>query len=138
MQNVNNGDCADTFPVDSQLTEPKPFFRQIVSTAIAVGVALLICLAIYYVQYLSNPYLKSVLALNGDPVNGRQIFQINCSGCHGKEGNGVVGPSLQRISRRRSNLSLIHQVIDGKTPPMPKFQPEPGTMADLLSYLESL
>ena len=138
MQNVNNGDCTNTFAVDSQLTEPKLFVRQILSAAIGVGITLLICLAIYYFQYLSNPYLKSVLALNGDPANGQQIFQINCSGCHGKEGIGVVGPSLQRISHRRSNISLIHQVIDGKTPPMPKFQPDPETMADLLSYLESL
>ena len=138
MQNVNNEVCANTLPVDSQLTEPKSFVRQIVSAAIAVSVALLIYLAIYYFHDLSNPYLKSVLALNGDPANGKQIFQINCSGCHGKEGKGIVGPSLQDISHRRSNISLIHQVIDGKTPPMPKFQPEPETMADLLSYLESL
>ncbi|NER30629.1 MAG: cytochrome c, partial [Symploca sp. SIO1C4] len=39
---------------------------------------------------------------------------------------------------RKSKISLIHQVTDGKTPPMPKFQPSPQEMADLLSYLEEL
>ncbi|MFM6660226.1 MAG: cytochrome c, partial [Microcystis panniformis] len=32
----------------------------------------------------------------------------------------------------------IEQVISGKTPPMPKFQPDTQAMADLLVYLENL
>ncbi|NET53413.1 MAG: cytochrome c, partial [Merismopedia sp. SIO2A8] len=63
---------------------------------------------------------------------------INCAGCHGLQGHGMIGPSLTGISRRKSKISLIHQVTDGKTPPMPKFQPSPQEMADLLSYLEEL
>ena len=86
----------------------------------------------------SNPYTTSVLAKTGDPTLGHAIFQINCSGCHGLDASGRVGPSLLEISKRKSNHSLIEQVTSGNTPPMPQFQPNPQEMADLLSYLETL
>ncbi|HEY9708744.1 MAG TPA: cytochrome c, partial [Oculatellaceae cyanobacterium] len=69
---------------------------------------------------------------------GYAMFQINCAGCHGLQADGRIGPSLQHVSSRKSKGSLIHQVISGETPPMPKFQPNPQEMADLLSYLEKL
>jgi mono/diheme cytochrome c family protein len=86
----------------------------------------------------SNPYINSVLAKKGDPTLGHAIFQINCSGCHGLEANGRVGPSLREISKRKSPHSLIEQVTSGNTPPMPQFKPNHQEMADLLSYLATL
>lgn len=86
----------------------------------------------------SDPYVQDVLSLHGDPAQGYAIFQMNCAGCHGDRGDGLVGPSLQEISSRKSKASLIEQVIGGQTPPMPQFQPSPQTMADLLEYLETL
>ena len=86
----------------------------------------------------SNPYISSVLAKTGDQTLGHAIFQINCSGCHGLDAGGRVGPSLYEISKRKSPHSLIEQVTSGNTPPMPQFQPNPQEMADLLSYLETL
>ena len=49
-----------------------------------------------------------------------------------------VGPSLQNVSDRRSDRSIIHQIVSGETPPMPRFEIEPEGMADLLSYLHNL
>jgi mono/diheme cytochrome c family protein len=89
-------------------------------------------------QLHPDPYIHNVLALHGNVTQGNAIFQMNCSGCHGLEANGKVGPSLRAVSTRKSRLALIEQVISGKTPPMPQFQPSPQEMADLLSYLESL
>ncbi len=86
----------------------------------------------------SDPYIESVLSTKGNPIQGHAIFQINCAGCHGLTANGLVGPSLQAVSKRKSPSGLIHQVISGETPPMPKFQPSIPAMADLLSYLEQL
>jgi len=86
----------------------------------------------------SNPYIKNVLSLHGDRVLGHAIFQMNCSGCHGLEAQGRVGPNLHKVSKRKSPKGLIEQVISGNTPPMPQFQPSPQEMADLLSYLETL
>ncbi len=86
----------------------------------------------------SSPYIKNVLALQGDQVLGHAIFQMNCSGCHGLTGQGRVGPNLHEVSKRKSAQGLIEQVISGETPPMPQFQPKPQEMADLLSYLQTL
>ena len=34
--------------------------------------------------------------------------------------------------------ALIHQIVSGDTPPMPSFQMEPQSMADLLAHLHNL
>lgn len=106
----------------------------------ALAILLAVPLGFFGVQLVraSDPYVKSVLSLAGDPIQGHAIFQINCAGCHGIEAYGRVGPSLQAVSKHKSQYGLIHQVISGETPPMPKFQPSVQEMADLLSYLESL
>ncbi len=87
---------------------------------------------------MSDPYVRAVLEIEGDVSHGRAIFQMNCAGCHGDSGDGLVGPSLHSISAHKTRASLIRQVIGGQTPPMPQFQPSPETMADLLEYLETL
>ncbi|WP_218081987.1 c-type cytochrome [Anthocerotibacter panamensis] len=85
-----------------------------------------------------DPYVASVMTLQGDGAQGRIIFENNCSGCHGLDAKGEVGPSLMKVSQRRSDTQLITQVVSGKTPPMPSFQLEPQQMADLLEYLKKL
>lgn len=92
---------------------------------------------IYRIQ-VSDPYIKSVLELEGNSAQGKAIFQTNCAGCHGWQGDGSVGPSLQGVSKHKSRYGLIHQVVSGETPPMPQFQPNTKEMADLLRYLETL
>jgi mono/diheme cytochrome c family protein len=94
--------------------------------------------AVRVVQEARDPYVKTVLSLKGNAVQGHAIFQINCAGCHGLEADGRVGPSLQGVSKHKSRYGLIHQVISGDTPPMPKFQPSTQEMADLLSFLETI
>jgi len=110
------------------------------SALVALAVLLFVVLMnlSFYLFQVSDPYIKSVLALDGNPVQGHAIFQMNCAGCHGVEAHGRVGPSLDGISRRKSRINLIRQVISGQTPPMPQFQPSPDEMADLLKYLEKL
>ncbi len=110
---------------------------------IALGVlAILLVAAVAVVGVVQlnryDPYVQSVLALEGDPTQGNAIFQMNCAGCHGALADGKVGPSLRGVSDRKSRASLIRQVVSGKTPPMPQFQPTPKEMADLLRYLETL
>lgn len=106
----------------------------------AIGFCLVVTITFFGVYWLeiSDPYTQSVLENSGDVLRGNSIFQINCAGCHGWQAEGNVGPSLYNVSRRKSPGQLIHQVVSGATPPMPKFQPTPQEMADLLKYLESL
>lgn len=106
----------------------------------AFGFCLMVTITIFGIYWLetSDPYIQSVLANTGDVQRGQNMFQINCAGCHGWQAEGNVGPSLYNVSRRKSTAQLIHQVVSGATPPMPKFQPNPQEMADLLKYLKKL
>jgi mono/diheme cytochrome c family protein len=124
--------------LDNQLGKPETLMRRLsLMTLMVVLAILLVILGIRHFQN-SNPYVRSVLSLTGDAVQGHAIFQMNCAGCHGWDAQGRVGPSLERISNRKSRERLIHQVISGETPPMPQFQPTVQEMADLLRYLEQL
>jgi mono/diheme cytochrome c family protein len=76
--------------------------------------------------------------LVGSAENGGRLFLLNCAGCHGIAAQGLVGPNLHGVAQRKSERQLIQQVVSGRTPPMPRFQPEPQAMADLLAYLQSL
>jgi mono/diheme cytochrome c family protein len=89
-------------------------------------------------QNHQDPYVLSSLALRGDQERGSKLFLINCAGCHGIAAQGLVGPNLHGVGERRRDRALIEQVVSGKTPPMPRFQPDPQSMADLLSYLHGL
>ncbi len=123
--------------LDNQITETGSSPQRTAFTLLAVLVAVLFVIAA--IQFRRpDPYVQDVLSLTGDPTQGQVIFQLNCAGCHGASGDGLVGPSLHHVSSRKSQPRLIHQVISGETPPMPQFQPSPQAMADLLEYLESL
>ena len=118
---------------------PKENFTKktvLVTLALLLSI-LLIAVGVYQIRR-SDPYVQSVLSLNGDATRGHVIFQQNCSVCHGLNADGRVGPSLHHVASRKSRIGLIHQVTSGKTPPMPQFQPTPEDMADLLKYLEGL
>ena len=80
-----------------------------------------------------DPYIKASLELQGAVDHGGQLFRINCAGCHGLAGQGLVGPQLQGVSNQLKDPVLVHQIISGETPPMPSFEMEPQSMADLLA-----
>ncbi len=124
--------------MDNQFVQIKLTNQGIVLGVIAIALTLLVIVLSIYLSPLSDPYIQEVLAAKGDINNGHAIFEINCAGCHGVEADGDVGPNLHTVSKRRSKASIIHQVISGETPPMPKFQPNKQEMADLLSYLEAI
>lgn len=124
--------------MENQLAQPGILVRRITLMVLAVLLAIGSSVLGFHLIQVSDPYIRNVLSLNGDSVRGHDIFQINCAGCHGLQADGRVGPSLQHVSQRKSQISLIRQVISGQTPPMPKFQPSTQEMADLLSYLEKL
>ena len=85
-----------------------------------------------------DPYIRASLDLQGSTEHGGQLFRINCAGCHGLAGQGLVGPKLVGITDHRKDPVLVHQIISGETPPMPSFQIEPQSMADLIAYLHDM
>ncbi|WP_448570472.1 c-type cytochrome [Trichothermofontia sp.] len=112
--------------------------QRIAAILLLLGVVILAVLFGWHQLEVADPYIQSTLRLRGDRDRGAMIFQINCAGCHGVMADGLVGPSLKHIAERKTQAALIRQVISGETPPMPKFQPNPQEMADLLTYLEHL
>jgi mono/diheme cytochrome c family protein len=123
--------------VREQLDASSVLLRTLLLVMAIVLAASLAMLGIRQLQ-AADPYIQDVLVLSGDQSRGQAIFQMNCAVCHGIEADGEVGPSLLQVSDHMSKVNLIKQVVSGKTPPMPQFQPDPQEMADLLSYLETL
>ncbi|MCP9790757.1 cytochrome c [Vulcanococcus limneticus Candia 3F8] len=103
----------------------------------AIG-SILLVLLVALPEARSDPYTRSTLQLGGSAERGGQLFMINCAGCHGIAAQGLVGPNLHGVASRKNDRQLIQQVVSGRTPPMPRFQPEPQAMADLLAYLHAL
>ncbi|MEP1074881.1 cytochrome c [Leptolyngbya sp. PL-A3] len=112
--------------------------RQVMS--VLFGILAIVSITIAGIHFVdrADPYARDVLSLHGDARRGTEIFLMNCATCHGAYGKGEVGPSLQNVSSRKSKVGLIRQVVSGRTPPMPQFQPTPQDMADLLKFLETL
>ena len=124
--------------MDNQIIQPSILAQRIVLIILLSILIVAISILGIYWQRISDPYVREVLSLPGNPTRGNAIFQINCAGCHGLQADKNVGPSLQDISKRKSKVEIIYQVISGQTPPMPKFQPNSQEMADLLTYLEQI
>ena len=118
---------------------PAPLRRGLITALVLVSTAACIVLLLLLLPATRrDPYTVSTLQHVGSTENGGRLFLINCAGCHGIAAQGLVGPNLHGVSQRRSDARLIRQVVSGQTPPMPKFQPEPQAMADLLAYLHGL
>ena len=84
-----------------------------------------------------DPFIDETLSIKGEAISGSKLFKINCVGCHGISAQGFVGPDLHEATQAMSDQKIINQVIKGLTPPMPSFEIEPKSMADLLAYMHS-
>lgn len=125
---------ANPTPID-----PSPGRRSLITgLLLAAALACIVVLAMVLPSARSDPYTRQTLELRGAAENGNTLFLLNCAGCHGIAGQGVVGPNLHGVSARKNQRQLIQQVVSGRTPPMPRFQPDPQAMADLLAYLNGL
>ena len=123
----------------SELLDEAPRKRGLITALVVLAVVALVTMSALLASASSrDPYVRSSLEKVGDQEHGSKLFLINCAGCHGIAAQGVVGPNLHGVSQRKRDPALIHQVISGKTPPMPSFQPDPQSMADLLAYLHEL
>jgi mono/diheme cytochrome c family protein len=127
------------FPPTEASTESSGERRSLIAGLVVAAAMACIALVLLVLPATHrDPYTRQTLDLEGSAANGSKLFLINCAGCHGIAGQGLVGPNLHGVANRKNERQLIQQVVSGKTPPMPRFQPEPQAMADLLAYLNSL
>ena len=89
-------------------------------------------------SFKQDPFITETLSIQGEALSGSKLFKINCVGCHGISAQGFVGPDLHEVTQEMSDKKIVNQVIRGLTPPMPSFEIEPQSMADLLEYMHSL
>ena len=89
-------------------------------------------------DFKQDPFINETLSIQGEVLSGSKLFKINCVGCHGISAQGFVGPDLHEVTQELTDKKIINQVIRGLTPPMPSFEVEPQSMADLLAYMHSL
>ena len=101
-------------------------------------VSCLFILSLLILEAHEDPYITASLSLDGSSEKGSDLFRMNCVGCHGISAQGLVGPDLNEVTNEISDKRIINQVVKGLTPPMPSFEMDTQSMADLLSYLHSL
>ena len=89
-------------------------------------------------NFKQDPFIAETLSIQGNVLSVSKLFKINCVGCHGISAQGFVGPDLHEATQELSDKKIINQVIRGLTPPMPSFEIEAKSMADLLAYMHSL
>ena len=118
---------------------PTPNRRSLITALVVLAAVACAVLALVLLQASRNdPYTSATLDRVGSVEDGGRLFRLNCAGCHGLAAQGLVGPNLHGVDRRKNDRQLIQQVVSGRTPPMPRFQPDPQAMADLLAFLHSL
>jgi mono/diheme cytochrome c family protein len=125
-------------PTSTAAGAPESSRTLITALVVVAAVACVILLIWMLGKAQVDPYVQATLNLQGTSEHGGQLFRINCAGCHGLAGQGLLGPKLTEVSSRLSDQALIHQIVSGDTPPMPSFQMEPQSMADLLAHLHNL
>ena len=89
-------------------------------------------------SFKQDPFITETLSIQGEALSGSKLFKINCVGCHGISAQGFVGLDLHEVTQEMSDKKIVNQVIRGLTPPMPSFEIDPESMADLLAYMHSL
>jgi len=116
---------------DQKISSWRIFLLSIVTVA---------CLILFWTMgdLKQDPFITETLSIQGEALSGSKLFKINCVGCHGISAQGFVGPDLHEVTQEMSDKKIINQVIRGLTPPMPSFEIEPQSMADLLAYMHSL
>lgn len=85
----------------------------------------------YVAKQVSAVPAATTVAANESPlVHGKALYGQFCVACHGADGGGGVGPSLQDESARKDLAAVIEQ-IKNPQPPMPKLFPTSLTEADV-------
>ena len=98
-----------------------------------LGLALLAMMACG--QKASDPQrVDDILALTGDEASGQVVYDNNCPGCHGINGEGGSGPSMTNAVRI-GDAAIVDVVLSGKES-MPAFDTlADQDIADLLAHI---
>jgi putative membrane protein len=88
--------------------------------------------------------ISPAMAQEGDPRQGREVFEQSCAMCHGSDASGMMGmhPSLRGAVERLTLEGVEVTVRNGRDtmPPMPAFEGRltDQEINDVIAYLDSL
>jgi len=87
-----------------------------------------------------DPRIGEVLELTGDEEAGAEIYDDNCSTCHGDDGLGDIGSDLTERIPQMSDEDIVSTILsglDGTT--MPPFAEvlDNQAIADVVAYTKS-
>ena len=83
-------------------------------------------------------------AVPSDPTlaKGQQVYNQNCSSCHGEKGEGVVGPRLIGVAQTypdvNKQIAVITNGVKGSTMPAWKDKLSPDDIKAVTQYTRSL
>ncbi len=131
----------EVFVTEPSSTAAVHSFLKVGMIRFLLPICLIFCISTFFWffgTYHSDPFIKATLSAKGSIDKGNRIFKMNCVGCHGISAQGLVGPDLHSATSRLSDGKIINQVVKGLTPPMPSFEIDSQSMADLLAYMHSI
>lgn len=78
----------------------------------------------------------AILALDGDALAGADVYDIECSACHGLNGEGGSAPTMAAAVEGHDKASLIAVLLEGEGS-MPSFEDlSDQDLADVAAYLD--
>jgi mono/diheme cytochrome c family protein len=106
-------------------------------------------LIVYVRGWQSGPDRRLPPAPRGDPDAGLALYKGSCSGCHGRDAEGGVGPQLHNpaLLMSATDAMLFHWIAEGRTGtamrPFLRGRQGPvdlseAQIADLVAYIRSL
>jgi len=79
---------------------------------------------------------EAILALESDSLAGADVYDVECSVCHGLRGEGASGPTMAAAVEPHDRASLVDVLLEG-VGDMPSFEELPDQdIADVVTYLD--
>jgi mono/diheme cytochrome c family protein len=83
----------------------------------------------------SDRDIDAILALDGDPVAGEEVFASVCAECHGADARGGRGPDLTVEAPKLSDEELADTIVNGSMGGMPAQGVSDQEAADVMAWL---
>jgi mono/diheme cytochrome c family protein len=81
--------------------------------------------------------VDDILSLDGDAVAGADVYQAECSGCHGSDGEGGSGPALDGVYDAYAPAQLVTLILEGEGGMPAHDYLSDQEIADLMAHVEA-